>query len=125
MSTSVGFRYLQHANYVDYELENWLADQNLLYVIEVESFVSKTIRPFARDSVDDYWAYEGTAPTHFFGELCKTPEGCQYLREKGLVPAFAEIVRQHGMEASDQALMTSVKSALWVLVSCDLPAGYD
>ncbi|WOO81922.1 Target of rapamycin complex 2 subunit ste20 [Vanrija pseudolonga] len=115
MSTSVGFRYLQHANYVDYELENWLADQNLLYVIEVETFVSKTIRPFARDSVDDYWEYEGTAPTHFFGELCKTPEGCQYLREKGLVPAFAEIVRQHGMEASDQALMTSVKSALWVL----------
>ncbi|TXT05984.1 hypothetical protein VHUM_03745 [Vanrija humicola] len=115
MSTSVGFRYLQHANYVDYELESWLTDHNLLYVIEVESFVSKTIRPFARDSVDDYWAYEGTAPTHFFGELCKTPEGCQYLREKGLVPAFAEIVRQHGMEASDQALMTSVKSALWVL----------
>jgi hypothetical protein len=66
--------------------------------------------------------YDGMAPTHFFGELTKTPEGCMYLKEKGLVSEFAEIVRLHGMEASDQAIMTNVKSVLWALVSAILSA---
>lgn len=57
------------------------------------------------------------APTHFFGELTKTPEGCMYLKEHGLVPQLAEIVRLHGMEAHDQGILTQVKSSLWALVS--------
>lgn len=56
------------------------------------------------------------APTHFFGELTKTSEGCMYLKEKGIVPEFAEIVRLHGMEENDQAILTNVKSVLWALV---------
>lgn len=62
-------------------------------------------------------------PTHFFGELTKTPEGCMYLREKGLVGDFAEIVRLHGMEHEDAAIMTNVKSVLWVLVRSSPPFG--
>lgn len=57
------------------------------------------------------------APSHFFGELTKTPEGCQYLRERGLVAELAEVVRLHGMESVDQGVMTNVKSVLWALVS--------
>lgn len=60
------------------------------------------------------------APCHFFGELTKTPEGCQYLRDKGLVAELAEIVRLHGMESADQAVLTNVKSVLWALVSRQL-----
>lgn len=60
--------------------------------------------------------FNGLAPTHFLGELTKTPDGCRYLRDKGLVSDFAEIVRLHGMEASDQGVMTNVKSILWALV---------
>jgi hypothetical protein len=30
-------------------------ERNLLYVIEAETFVSKTIRPFSSDTVDEYW----------------------------------------------------------------------
>ena len=56
-------------------------------------------------------------PAHFFGELTKTPEGCRYLREKGLVAELAEILRLHGMESADQAVLTNVKSVLWALVS--------
>jgi len=58
-------------------------------------------------------------PTHFFGELTRTPEGCQLLKDKGIVAEFAEMVRLHGMEADDQAVMTNVKSVLWALV-CSL-----
>lgn len=88
----------------------------MLYVVEVETFVSKTIRPISRHQPEEFWAYEGTAPTHFFRELTKTPEGCQYLREKGIVPDFAEVIRLHGLEAEDQDIMNEVKSALWVMV---------
>ncbi|KAK1923142.1 Rapamycin-insensitive companion of mTOR, middle domain-containing protein [Papiliotrema laurentii] len=115
VSTSVGFQYLHQAQYIERELNNWLNERNLLYVIEVETFVSKTLRPFSTDTVEDYWTYEGTAPTHFFGELTKTPEGCQMLRSRGIVAEFAEIVRLHGMESSDQSVMTNVKSVLWAL----------
>ncbi|CAD6567983.1 MAG: hypothetical protein TREMPRED_004194 [Tremellales sp. Tagirdzhanova-0007] len=115
VSTSTGFRYLHQAGYIDRELETWLSERNLLYVIEVETFVSRTLRPFSTDHMEDYWAYDGIAPTHFFGELSKTPEGCQLLRERGLVAELAEIVRLHGMEAADQAVMTNVRSVLWAL----------
>lgn len=123
MSTSAGFLYLLQAQYIDYELESWLAEHNMLYVFEVETFVSKTIRPHTKDSAEDIWAYEGTAPTHFFRELCKTPEGCQYLREKSIVGDFAEVVRLHGMETEDQSIMREVKSALWVLGNIGSTAG--
>ncbi|KAL7420859.1 hypothetical protein Q5752_004812 [Cryptotrichosporon argae] len=115
MSTSAGFRYLHQAGYVERELDTWLTERNLLYVVETETFVSKTVRPFTSDTVEDYWTYEGTAPTHFFGELTKTPEGCSFLRERGLVADLAEVIRLHGMEAGDAAVLTTVKSALWAM----------
>ncbi|KAK6906421.1 hypothetical protein I203_100406 [Kwoniella mangroviensis CBS 8507] len=115
VSTSVGFRYLHQAQYIERELESWLVERNLLYVIEAETFVSKTIRPWSTDTVEDYWIYDGPAPTHFLGEMTKTPEGCQLIKEKGIVAEFAEIVRLHGMEASDQGVLTNLKSVLWAL----------
>ncbi|WWD20882.1 hypothetical protein CI109_105359 [Kwoniella shandongensis] len=115
VSTSVGFRYLHQAEYIDRELDSWLADRNILYVIEAETFVSKTIRPWSSDVVEDYWLYDGPAPTHFIGELTKTPEGCQLVKERGIVAEFAEVVRLHGMEAEDQSVLTSLKSVLWAL----------
>lgn len=30
-------------------------EKNLLYVIEVETWVSSTLRPFSSDTVEDYW----------------------------------------------------------------------
>ncbi|OCF45562.1 sterility protein Ste20 [Kwoniella heveanensis CBS 569] len=115
VSTSVGFRYLHQAQYIDRELDSWLVERNLLYVIEAETFVSKTIRPWSSDNVEDYWIYDGPAPTHFLGELTKTSEGCQLLKEKHIVAEYAEIVRLHGMEASDQGVLTNLKSVLWAL----------
>lgn len=140
VSTSVGFQYLNQAQYIERELESWLAvsgilrrsmvladhfwafslgfsqERNLLYVIEAETFVSKTIRPWASDTIEDYWVYDGLAPSHFLGELTKTPEGCELLKERGIVAEFAEIVRLHGMEGGDPSVLTNLKSVLWALV---------
>ncbi|ORY28003.1 Rapamycin-insensitive companion of mTOR, middle domain-domain-containing protein [Naematelia encephala] len=115
VSTSVGFQYLHQSQYIERELDLWLTERNLLYVIETETWVSKTLRPFTSDTVEDYWSYESMAPTHFFGELTKTPEGCQLLKSRGIVADCAEIVRLHGMEAEDQSILMNVKSVLWCL----------
>jgi hypothetical protein len=32
-----------------------MKERNLLYVIEVETFVTKTLKPFSTDMVEDYW----------------------------------------------------------------------
>lgn len=61
-------------------------------------------------------SYDSTAPSHFLGELTKTEEGCQFLREKGIVSGLADIVRLHGLEPSNDAVLTSLKCALWALV---------
>ncbi|WVO18166.1 hypothetical protein L204_105869 [Cryptococcus depauperatus] len=115
VSTSVGFQYLNQAQYIERELESWLAERNLLYVIEAETFVAKTIRPWSNDAVEDYWVYDGLAPSHFLGELTKTDEGCELLKERGIVADFAEIIRLHGMEDQESSVITDLKSALWVL----------
>lgn len=86
-------------------------------MIETETFVTKTLRPLTADTVEDVWQYDSVAPTHFLGELSKTPEGCQLLRDRGLVSDYAEVVRIHGMEEGDDALLMNVKMALWALVS--------
>jgi rapamycin-insensitive companion of mTOR len=56
-------------------------------------------------------------PPHFYGEITKTEEGCNVLREKGHFPEFARYIRQHAMEASDTAVLLKLKSALWAVVS--------
>lgn len=92
----------------------------MLYVIETETFVTKTLRPLTADTVEDVWQYDTIAPTHFLGELSKTPEGCQMLRERGLVSDYAEIIRIHGIEDGDEAFLMNVKMALWALASRSL-----
>lgn len=91
-------------------------ERSLLYVIEAETFVSKTLRPFV-SNVEEHWQYDSMAPTHFLGELTKTPEGCAYLKEKGLVTEYCEFVRVHGMEAVEDVILMNIKTALWALVS--------
>ena len=61
--------------------------------------------------------FDGTTPPHFYGELAKTEEGCQLLREKGHFREFADFVREHKHEKQDPATIAKLKSVLWALVS--------
>jgi rapamycin-insensitive companion of mTOR len=95
-----------------------IKERNLLYVVEVETFVTRAIRPFSTDTFEAVHSSSPTlAPTHFFGEVVKTPEGCQLLRDRNIVAEFADTIRIHGMEDKDEAILTNVKSVLWALVS--------
>jgi len=84
----------------------------------LSKITGKSRHATTRTDVDITRTYDGTAPSHFFGELTKTPEGCQYLRDQDVVGPLAAIVRQHGLEGRDHSILTTLKCALWALVIC-------
>ncbi|CAJ0651764.1 6236_t:CDS:2 [Entrophospora sp. SA101] len=59
--------------------------------------------------------FNETTPPHFYGELTKTEEGCQLLREKGHFCEFANYIREHKMENKDRSIITKLKSILWAI----------
>ena len=61
--------------------------------------------------------FDGTIPSHFYGELAKTDPGCQVLREKGHFTEFAHFLRQHALESEDFEIVFKLKSVLWAVVS--------
>lgn len=61
--------------------------------------------------------FDGTVPSHFYGEMSKTELGCQVLHEKGHFSEFSDFIRQHGLECGDPELILKLKSILWAVVS--------
>jgi hypothetical protein len=62
-------------------------------------------------------SFDGISPPHFYGELAKTDEGCQLLKEKGHFRDFAKFIREHGLESRDTSVIAKLKSVLWAVVS--------
>ncbi|KAF9533164.1 Rapamycin-insensitive companion of mTOR, N-term-domain-containing protein [Crepidotus variabilis] len=116
MSTPVGFRFLYDAGYIHREMEAWFNGRNIDYVVEVEVFLSKVFH-FGHDQEeeDELVDFDGTVPSHFYGEMAKTELGCQVLQEKGHFTEFAEFIRQHNHESEDIDLILKLKSILWAV----------
>lgn len=60
---------------------------------------------------------DGLTPPHFYGELTKTEEGCNLLRERGHFKLFADYVRNFSLKKQDQveASLGQLKAVLWAL----------
>lgn len=55
-------------------------------------------------------------PPHFYGELTKTEEGCELLRQKGHFKLFADYVRKCSSEkAISNESLSQLKAVLWAL----------
>ncbi|SNX87974.1 related to protein ste16 [Melanopsichium pennsylvanicum] len=139
LSTSVGFRYLWHGEYIDREMDEWFHERNQRYVVEVEVMLAEffsiyrksagsassapgtngatlsAFAPFSTSNVEP--SQDGVVPPHFYGELAKTPEGCRILQQKGHFAEFAHFIRQHGAETSDSEVINKLKSVLWAVGS--------
>lgn len=62
--------------------------------------------------------HDGAAPPHFYGEVTKTPAGCDILRNKGHFPAFARFLREYVEgDGADEQVLHRLKSVLWAVVS--------
>ncbi|GAN00739.1 cytosolic regulator pianissimo [Mucor ambiguus] len=133
LSTSTGFRYLNALGYVQKEMDDWFERGNQNYVIQLELSLAralintpekKTINPFEErvDSENDFEALQpgdGLTPPHFYGELTKTEEGCNLLRERGHFKLFADHVRHFSLndkkEDQVEASLGQLKAVLWAL----------
>lgn len=60
--------------------------------------------------------FDGKPPPHFYGELVKTPEGCEILADSGHFARFADFIQQHGLEDYDTEVIARLKSVLWAVV---------
>ncbi|THH23167.1 hypothetical protein EUX98_g8011 [Antrodiella citrinella] len=116
MATTLGFRYLYAADYIDREMDLWFHERNLHYVIYIEVFLSKAFdfTPSGGDH-EELGPSDGLVPQHFYGVMAKTDTGCQVLQEKGHFSEFAAFVRRHGLESEDQDLILKLKSTLWAI----------
>lgn len=58
---------------------------------------------------------DGLTPPHFYGELTKTEEGCNLLRERGHFKLFADYVRNFSLVEQTEASLGQLKAVLWAL----------
>jgi rapamycin-insensitive companion of mTOR len=57
----------------------------------------------------------GTIPPHFYRELTRTAEGCQFLKESGHFHDFVAIIQESWAECEDHETMLKVKGCLWAV----------
>ncbi|KAI0036452.1 Rapamycin-insensitive companion of mTOR, N-term-domain-containing protein [Vararia minispora EC-137] len=116
MSTTTGFRYLYNAGYIDKEMDLWLHERNIHYVVQIEIFLAKAFETLAvDDDDDDVLSFDGVVPPHFFGEMAKTELGCTVLQDKGHFTDFALFIKQNGLEKEDPEIILKLKSILWAV----------
>ncbi|RCH97274.1 hypothetical protein CU098_004610, partial [Rhizopus stolonifer] len=130
LSTSTGFRYLNVLGYVQKEMDDWFERGNQNYVTQLELSLAralinspdkKILNPFEEriDSENDFETLQpgdGLTPPHFYGELTKTEEGCNLLRQKGHFQLFANYVRNFSLDNIDsEESLRQLKAVLWAL----------
>ncbi|BGP33786.1 hypothetical protein JCM10296v2_005591 [Rhodotorula toruloides] len=114
LSTSAGVRYLHEIDFIERELHDWFQERNLLYMVEVELALATALK--TEGGVHSARSpFDGTPPPHFYGELVKTDEGCDILRDSGHFDNFAAIISLHAESDFDQEFIETLKSVLWAV----------
>ncbi|OZJ02093.1 hypothetical protein BZG36_04577 [Bifiguratus adelaidae] len=128
LSTSSGFTYLNGLDYVSREMDEWYKERNCHYVTQLEVSLARAImsspegqHSVFEERVDNKHNFEtvqpcdGAVPSHFYGELTKTPQGCLMLREAGHFSLFADYIRNYSMESHDREIIRNLKAVLWAV----------
>jgi hypothetical protein len=126
LSSPLGFQHILDMEFIYDEMDHWLETQNLEYVTMVEISIARGLdRPIYDDPNSSTpslerrcflctFRTEGITPPHFFGALVRTLAGCETLRKRGHVKAFASLVRQP-IDGMDHGRIMRLKSILWAL----------
>ncbi|KAI5479428.1 cytosolic regulator Pianissimo [Pseudohyphozyma bogoriensis] len=115
LSTSIGARYLHEIDFIERELDEWYHERNYTYMIQVELLLASAFGMVDFGHSAKRTPFDGTPPPHFYGELVKTPEGCEILADSGHFPLFADFIQQHGLEDEDVEVISKLKSVLWAV----------
>ena len=54
-------------------------------------------------------------PVHFYGQLCKTAEGCNLIKKRGYVLELSQTIKSWTTLQTAEEVMT-LKAALWAIV---------
>ncbi|KTW28896.1 hypothetical protein T552_01525 [Pneumocystis carinii B80] len=109
LASSTGFNYLKELDYIEKEMDNWFYEQNEIYVNYIENHLSLAFS-FAKNN-----EFDGLIPPHFYGEIIKTSEGCQLLKNKGHFEYFVSNIFKHKDEYEDKNIILHLKSSLWAV----------
>ncbi|EEB09264.1 hypothetical protein SJAG_04460 [Schizosaccharomyces japonicus yFS275] len=116
LATSAGFLYLSEIDYVQRELEQWHSWKNAAYVDAVEQNQLLAIIDELGLATDMFKPLESDVlPLHFYGELVKSPEGCELLRKTQHMEEFMSIIRKHSITECSPGATHQLKSALWTV----------
>lgn len=131
-----GIRYRFIRRQIEFYVKILGQERNEQYVVQVETHLARFLNVDGLRSEEDSlkWVHRNRAsqitpyatphrtslsssvPSHFYGELVKTPEGCQILEEKGHFLDFADFIRDSGLENQDLEGLLRLKSILWAVV---------
>ncbi|GAA93563.1 uncharacterized protein L969DRAFT_89176 [Mixia osmundae IAM 14324] len=114
MSTTIGTRYLFDIGYIERELQDWFHYRNFYYAVKVELALASLFGQAER-SPEEMGEWDDALPVHFYGELAKTEDGCAMLEASGHFADFAQYIRDCGLEGSDLAALSKLKSVLWAV----------
>ncbi len=117
LSTSTGLRHLAEGDYVDQNIQSWYYERNHTYCVELEVHLAQAFSLYRSAHEATGFAFDGSVPAHFYGELVKTEAGCQVLQKKGHFDDFANYIQRYGLEAADVDILTTLRSILWAVVS--------
>lgn len=102
LSLKAGFDFLKEKNFIQIEMDKWIETENFNYVEQLERKLATVLnRSLNRrvSSQDTAFTHsfstenEISIPPHFFGELCKTVEGCKLLKKSNAVNRFIKAVK--------------------------------
>eukprot|EP01113_Clastostelium_recurvatum_P028085 TRINITY_DN3400_c0_g1_i6.p1 TRINITY_DN3400_c0_g1~~TRINITY_DN3400_c0_g1_i6.p1 ORF type:complete len:774 (+),score=142.03 TRINITY_DN3400_c0_g1_i6:4056-6377(+) len=96
LSRSSGIKYLSEIGFVAQEMAFWVKEENVQYVLSLESNLSELLNPsiWKQREGSDQANAGAYLPPHLFGELAKTEEGCELLKQSGLFEVFMGIIRR-------------------------------
>ncbi|OUM61326.1 hypothetical protein PIROE2DRAFT_45313 [Piromyces sp. E2] len=130
LTTSVGYNYLYELGYIEKCLTQWYEKINVLYTIQLELAIEKAFS-YNGNSQISHLNINGYCndpknrntlpiekleiPPHFYGELIKSKEGSDFLREKGHFKEFANYIRKYGMKNLNRKKLLKLKSILWAV----------
>ncbi|KAJ3411340.1 hypothetical protein HDV05_002361 [Chytridiales sp. JEL 0842] len=129
LSTSIGFKFLEVSSSIKDEMTYWLEFGIFNYVSRVELCLGyasagtfakpREQKPFesaessSKDS-DDTESFD-VLPTHFYGELVRTAEGCTVLEESGHFQVFDDYVSRYNVGMPSTKSTLKLKSYLWAI----------
>ncbi|GAA5935683.1 hypothetical protein JCM3775_003381 [Rhodotorula graminis] len=114
LADSAGVGYLQEIGWVERELETWYQERNLVYMVELELALGAALK--ADGGVQGSSSrFDGTPPAHLYGELARTAEGCDILRDSERMDDLVDVVHMHEESALERTYVVELKSVLWAI----------